>query len=63
MDLTTYTDADLDQLRLDVLNERERRDRLASAPQAVAQIASRYIEDGGDKAELVAALDATPAPE
>lgn len=55
-DLTTYTDEDLDQLRLDVLNERERRDRLASIPAQVTALATRYVEDGGDPADLTAAL-------
>ena len=62
-DFTAYTDEKLEDARLAILNEKERRDRLANAPTAVAQIATRYIEDGGDRAELVAALDGTPAPE
>lgn len=58
MDLTTLTDEDLDALRIDVANEQERRQRLASAPEQVAQIAARFTEDGGDTADLVAAIDA-----
>lgn len=57
MDLTTYTDEDLDTLRIDVTNELERRARLAAAPEQVALIAARYVEDGGNTADLAAALD------
>lgn len=57
MDLTTYTDEGLDLLRTEVLNEQERRQRLASAPGQVQAIATRYTEDGGNPADLVAALD------
>ena len=47
MDLRTITDDELEQHRIDVLNEIERRQRLAQAPAQVAQIARSYIEDGG----------------
>ena len=55
-DLTTLTDEALAQLRADVGAEQERRDRLAQAPAQVAEIGARYIEDGGDPADLTAAL-------
>ncbi|MBB3041238.1 hypothetical protein [Nocardioides soli] len=63
-DLTTLTDNDLDQLRIDVTNELERRQRLASAPAQVADIARRYTDDGGDPTDLATALEGiiTPAP-
>lgn len=41
-DLTTLTDLDLDQLRVDVLNEQERRRTLAETPALVEQIAGKY---------------------
>lgn len=56
MDLTTLTDDDLDALRVQVLNERERRQRLASIPVTVAQLAAQYIEGGGDLSALEAAI-------
>lgn len=59
-DITSLTDEDLDSLRLAVINEKERRERLASAASQVAAIAVRYVEDGGDPADLIAA--ATPDP-
>lgn len=50
------TDADLDTLRAGVLAETERRQRLAATPGQVADLAARYITDGGDPADLTAAL-------
>lgn len=57
-DLTAITDADLNQLRIDVLNEQERRQRLAAIPTQVADLAARFVADGGDPADLTAALPA-----
>ena len=42
MDLTALTDLDLDALRVDLLNEQERRRLLTDAPALVEQIATRY---------------------
>jgi hypothetical protein len=58
MDLTSLDDVELDQLRLDVLSEQERRARLAAAPALVADIAARYIGDGGNPADLTATIPA-----
>ncbi len=55
-DLTTLPDADLDDLRVRVLAEQERRIWLASAPGQVASIATRYAEDGGDVSDLTSAI-------
>lgn len=43
-DLATYTDADLDALRVAVLIEQERRRIIASAPDLVATVTARYAE-------------------
>ena len=56
MDLRTLTDDELEQHRVDVLTEQERRQRLATAPQQVTQIAQSYIADGGDLAALTQAV-------
>ena len=58
LDLTGAPDAELEQLRADVLNELERRQRLATVPQQVADLAARYVDDGGDPADLTALLPA-----
>lgn len=56
MDITTLTDAELDQHRLEVLNEIERRANLAAIPTQVAALAQTYTAAGGDPADLTAAL-------
>lgn len=61
-DLTNYGDEALDQLRLAVLDEQERRQRLALAPAMAADMTRRFIEDGGDPADLTAAIETAAAP-
>ena len=56
MDLSTLTDEQLEQHRVDVLTEQERRARLANAPDQISQIATAFIADGGDIATLTDAL-------
>ena len=56
MDLGTLTDEQLEQHRVDVLTEQERRQRLATAPQQVTQIAQAFVADGGDISELTQAV-------
>ena len=56
MDLTTLTDDELDQHRLDVLNEQERRANLAAIPAQVTALAQTYTAAGGDPGDLTAAL-------
>lgn len=56
MDLTTLTDDELAQHRLDVLNELERRANLAAIPAQVSALAQTYTAAGGDPADLTAAL-------
>ncbi|WP_067428584.1 hypothetical protein [Nocardioides jensenii] len=57
MDLQALTDEDLEQHRLDVLNELERRSRLAQIPSTITQLATQFVESGGDRADLTAAID------
>ena len=56
MDLRTLTDDELEQHRVDVLTEQERRQRLATAPQQVTQIAQAFVADGGNISELTQAV-------
>ena len=57
MDLTTLTDAELEQHRIDVLTEIERRSNLAAIPAQVATLAAQYVAAGGEQAELAAAIE------
>lgn len=59
MDLTTLTDDQLDEHRVAVLHEQERRRRIEDTPEQVAALVAAYAADGGDPAVLVAALDQT----
>lgn len=57
IDLATLSDEALYNLRTEVLTEQERRQRITHTPSQIAAVAQRYVEDGGDKADLIAALD------
>lgn len=56
MELTTLTDEQLADHLNAVVNEQERRQRLAMVPGQMAAMTARYVEDGGDKEELLAEL-------
>lgn len=52
MDILTLTDEELDQARRDVLAEQERRANLARIPAQIADLREKYVEGGGDPADL-----------
>ena len=56
MNLATLNDSELDALRIDVLNEQERRASLATIPQTVADLAARFIAGGGEQSVIEAAV-------
>ena len=56
MNLATLNDSELDALRIDVLNEQERRAGLATIPQTVADLAARFIAGGGEQSVIEAAV-------
>ena len=56
MDLKTLTEDELEQHRVDVLTEQERRQRLSTIPTQVTQLAGQFVADGGDKTTLIDAL-------
>ncbi|WP_394685328.1 hypothetical protein [uncultured Microbacterium sp.] len=58
MDLTKLTDDALSEHLNAVINEQERRARLARVPEQVAQMTAQYVADGGDKAAIIDALTA-----
>ena len=55
---TTYAPEDLEEARVAIANEIERRERLEQAPLLIKDMARRFIEDGGDAADMTAAVDA-----
>lgn len=58
MDLTTMTDADLNMLRIDVLEEQERRANLAHIPEQIKELADKFRAGGGDESALADAITA-----
>ena len=56
IDLTQLTDGELSAHLEAVLAERDRRQRLATIPTTIAQLASQYLTGGGDQAALEAAI-------
>ena len=48
MDLTSLSDDDLVAHHIAVVSEQERRQRLASIPDRIADLTARYLDDGGD---------------
>jgi hypothetical protein len=59
MDLKNLTDDQLDQHRIEVLVEIERRQKLANIPDQVRGLATAYKAGGGDEQNLI---DAVTAP-
>lgn len=56
IDLTTLTDEQLDELRVVILTEQERRANIAQIPATISELAAKYKEGGGDQAELLDAV-------
>jgi len=56
MDLMKLDDQQLSEHLNAVLNEQERRSRLARAPEQVAQMTAQFVADGGDRAALLEAV-------
>ena len=55
-DADTWTDADLDQLRVAAATEQERRTRVAAAPAQLADLTRSAIASGCDPQALVDAV-------
>lgn len=63
MDLKELSDEELRAHLNEVINEQERRQRLAALPKQMAEMAARFVEDGGDRAELINAVSGTDKQE
>lgn len=60
IDFTKFGDEQLDQLRVDVLTEQERRSNLAQIPAQVTELAKTYRAGGGDEDALIQAISDVP---
>lgn len=56
MDLKTLTDDQLDEHRVEVLTECERRQKMDAIPEQVRDLAADYKQGGGDPAVLEHAI-------
>lgn len=56
MDLKTLSDEELSNHLNDVINEQERRQRLANTTSQIQALSIQFIEAGGDRAELESAI-------
>lgn len=61
IELQNLTDTEMDALRVQVLTEIERRQRMAEIPAQVAELATAYRAGGGDPDTLLDAIN-HPAP-
>ena len=57
MDYKSLTDEQLDEARQAILVEQERRANLAQIPTTIQELATKYTEGGGDREELIKAVD------
>lgn len=55
MDLTTLTDTELSDHLDTVLAEQERRAALESIPGQIRELTAKYVDGGGDAADLIPA--------
>lgn len=55
-DLSTLTDEQLDEQRVAILTEQERRQRMAAIPNQIKDLADQYEAGGGSRQSLVDAL-------
>lgn len=62
MNLTELTDEELDQLRVDTLNEQERRANLSAIPQQIKNLTDKYVQGGGDKSDLTDMIESEDLP-
>lgn len=56
VDFSRFNDEQLDQLRVDVLTEQERRANLEQIPAQVTELAKTYRAGGGDEDALIQAI-------
>lgn len=52
MEMKSLSDAELDQLRVEVLTEQERRKALADIPDQIRELTAKFIDGGGNPTEL-----------
>ena len=56
IDLSILTDEQLDEQRVAILTEQERRASLEQIPATIQELAAKYTEGGGDREALLKAV-------
>ena len=56
MDYKELTDEQLDEARIAIMTEQERRANLSQIPATIQELATKYTEGGGDREELLKAV-------
>lgn len=56
IDLSTLTDEQLDEQRVAILTEQERRQRMSAIPSQIKDLADQYEAGGGSRQELLDAI-------
>lgn len=56
IDLSTLTDEQLDEQRVAILTEQERRQRMSAIPNQIKDLADQYEAGGGSRQELLDAI-------
>ena len=56
IDLSTLTDEQLDEQRVAILTEQERRQRMSTIPNQIKDLADHYEAGGGSRQELLNAI-------
>lgn len=51
-DLNNLTNEELDNARVEILVEQERRDKIAAIPEQITELRNQYTAAGGDPADL-----------
>lgn len=59
MDYKTLTDTELEQQRIEILTEQERRANLEQIPATIAELAAKYTDGGGQREALENAIKPT----
>ena len=57
IDFSQFDDEQLDQLRVDILTEQERRANLAQIPVTIQELATKYTDGGGNREDLLKAVE------
>lgn len=59
MDYKNLTDEQLEEARIAILIEKERRANLEQIPETISELATKYKDGGGDRESLIKAVNSS----